>query len=223
MPVLPSSVLRSVAALAALSAIAAPSRAQAPASAPEFAATILMAGFERPLEVRQAGLKRRVDVATGAVVQTFISDRSRGALIVMTAAGRRRLAFVFPLLASETGAPAPLDLSALGPGAALNRIGASTVAGRPCQLWRFQGEGGRGGVVCATPEGIVLQMKPDGRTTPLFQVQRLTYGRQDPRWFAPPPDFQVAVLPGTGAPPRFAPPVQAQPQPAPKATAPVRR
>lgn len=206
----PSSLFR-VAAAVALALLAAPAQAQVapqtPPPAPDFYATVFVAGFERPLEVRQSGLKRRVDVASGAVVQTFVTDRGRRALIVMTAAGRRRLAFVFPLAAEEAGAPVPLDLASMQ-GAKLNRIGGSSVAGRSCALWRYTGYLGRSGVVCATPEGLVLQLTPDGRDRPLMQVLTLTPARQDPKWFVPPPDYQISVLPGTGgipapvAPPR---------------------
>jgi hypothetical protein len=197
MPLRPSSLYRVAVLLATLAGQGAPARAQTPRVAPEFYATVFVAGFERPLEVRQSGLKRRVDVASGAVVQSFITDRTRGALIVMTAAGRRRLAFVFPLAAEEANAPVPLDLSALQ-GARLNRIGGSSVAGRPCGLWRYTGYLGRNGVVCATDDGLVLQLTPDGRSSPLMQVLTLTQARQDPSWFRPPPDYQLAVVPGAG-------------------------
>src|SRR6516162_3499794 len=88
--------LRLAAALAPLLLGAAwPGAAQAPAAPPDFYAVVALAGFEAPIEIRQSGLKRRVDVATGGIVQTYVSDRTRGALIVMTAAGRRRVALVF--------------------------------------------------------------------------------------------------------------------------------
>lgn len=175
-----------------------PGAAQAPAPPPDFYAVVALAGFERPLEIRQSGLRRRVDVATDAIVQSFVSDRMRGALIVMTAAGRRRVALVFPLPGGEAGAPLPLELGLLGQAQRLTRIGSSTVAGRPCALWRYVGYLGHSGQVCATAEGLILELKPDGRPTPLFQVQSLTLGRQDPRWFGIPADYQIAALPGTG-------------------------
>lgn len=179
-------------------AAAAPGVAQSPAPSPEFAASVLVAGFERPVEVRQSGLKRRVDVATAGVVQTFVADRARGSLTVMTAAGRRRVAFVFPMTFEETAPPLPMELRLVERSARVSKVGASTVAGRPCSLWRYAGWAGRNGVLCAAADGVILSFRPDGRTTPLFQVARIVYARQDPRAFAPPPDYQVAALPGIG-------------------------
>ncbi|HWE46184.1 MAG TPA: hypothetical protein VG407_09150 [Caulobacteraceae bacterium] len=183
--------------------MALPSLAQAPVTGgprlePDFYAVIGVAGFERPVEVRQSGAKRREDVATGGVVQTFLTDRTRGALVVMTAAGQRRVAFFFPLSPGQASPPLPLDLVDLQATAKLNRIGAANVAGRPCNLWRYNGYLNRSGIVCATSDGIVLQLTPDGRHSPLFSVVSITFARQDPRWFTIPPDYQVASLPGEG-------------------------
>lgn len=176
---------------------AAPGQAQAPRLPPEFHARVFLAGFPSQLEVRQAGLRRRVDVATGGIVQTFISDRSRGALVVMTAAGRQRLAFLFPLSGAEVNPPIPLDISAFA-GARMTTMGASRVGGRPCRLQRYTAYLGRSGVICASADGLVLQMTPDGRRQPLFQVMSITFAKQDNRWFTPPPDYQLSALPGTG-------------------------
>ncbi len=182
--------------------LAAPGLAQTPASGPrlepDFYAVIGVAGFERPVEVRQSGAKRREDVATGGVVQTFLTDRARGALVVMTAAGQRRVAFFFPLSPGHASPPLPLDLADLQATAKLNRVGGANVAGRPCNLWRYNGYLNRSGMVCATNDGIVLQLTPDGRHTPLFSVVSITFARQDPRWFTIPPDYQIASLPGEG-------------------------
>lgn len=193
----PSSPAIALAVAAGLALVAAPGQAQAPRMPPEFHARVFLAGFPTQLEVRQAGLRRRVDVATGGIVQTFISDRTRGALVVMTAAGRQRIAFLFPLAAAEANAPVPLDISAFA-GVRMTTMGASRVGGRPCRLQRYTGYLGRSGVICASADGLVLQMTPDGRRQPLFQVMSITYAKQDNRWFVPPPDFQLSALPGTG-------------------------
>lgn len=193
----PSSLILCLAAGLGLALAAAPGQAQAPRMPPEFHSRVFVAGFERPLEVRQAGLKRRVDVATGAIVQSFISDRTRGSLVVMTAAGRRRVAFVFPLAQQEVNAPIPIDVSAFA-GARMTRMGASRVGGRPCTLQRYVGYMGRNGQLCVSADGLVLQMTPDGRRSPLYQVLSITFAKQDQRWFRPPPDYQVSALPGTG-------------------------
>jgi hypothetical protein len=211
-----SRVVRGTVLGLALALCAAPGLAQAPVTGgprlePDFYAVIGVAGFERPVEVRQSGAKRREDVATGGVVQTFLTDRARGALVVMTAAGQRRVAFFFPLSPGQASPPLPLDLADLQATAKLNRVGAANVAGRPCNLWRYNGYLNRSGMVCATNDGIVLQLTPDGRKSPLFSVISITFARQDPRWFTIPPDFQIASLPGEGgvavapAPPAPAP------------------
>jgi hypothetical protein len=193
----PSSLIASIAAMVGLAAAAAPGEAQAPRLPPDFHARVFLAGFGNQLEVRQSGLRRRVDLASGGLVQSFISDRTRGALVVMTAAGRQRVAFLFPLSQAEVNPPVPLDVSAFG-STRMTRMGASRVAGRPCNLMRYSGYGGRSGVICASQDGLVLQMTPDGRRQPLFQVMSITYARQENRWFVPPPDYQLSALPGTG-------------------------
>jgi hypothetical protein len=191
-------VRRVVGTLAAGLLSAAPAGADPSNAPPDFHATARLAGFEQPIEIRQSGLKRRIDLATDAVVQSYIADRGKGVLFVLTAAGRRRLALVFPLGREDADIPVPLDLVALGSAARLDRIGGSRVAGRPCAIWRYTAYLGRNGMVCATAEGVVLQLTPDGRSTPLFEVQVLDLARQDPRWFSPPPDYQIAALPGLG-------------------------
>lgn len=193
----PSSLVRAAAAGLGLLLAAAPTAAQTPKAPPDFHARVFVAGFDRPLEVRQSGLRRRTDLATGGVVQSIISDRTRGALVVMTAAGRRRIALLFPLATAEVNAPVPLELSQMS-GAQFTRMGAANVAGRPCQLHRYSRYLGRSGVLCASAEGLVLQLKPDGRTSPLFEVLSITYARQEQRWFVPPPDYQLSALPGVG-------------------------
>lgn len=192
-------------------ACAAAARADPPPHTPDFHAVARLAGFEQPIEIRQSGMKRRVDVATDAVVQSYIADRGKGMLMVLTAAGRRRLALVFPLGADPTETPLPATLSDFSAQAGLTQIGASEAAGRPCALYRYTGANGKRGVVCATDDGVVLQLTPDGRPTPLFEVRTLDYAPQDPRWFLPPPDYQIAVLPGIGglAKPPPAPPLDA--------------
>ena len=65
-------------------------------------------------------------------------------------------------------------------------------------------------MVCATDDGVVLQLTPDGRPTPLFEVETLDYAPQNPRWFLPPPEYQIAVLPGIGGIAKL------QPAPAPR-------
>jgi hypothetical protein len=193
----PSSPVPALAAVLGLALAAAPGQAQAPRLPPEFQARVFLAGFPNQLEVRQSGLRRRVDVATGGIVQTFISDRTRGALVVMTAAGRQRVAFLFPLSQGEVNPPVPLDVSAFG-SSRMTRMGASRVAGRPCVLMRYTAYAGRSGVICTSADGLVLQMTPDGRTQPLFQVMSITFAKQENRWFIPPPDYQLSALPGTG-------------------------
>lgn len=189
----------SLAVLIGLCVLAAPGQAQTPRVSPDYHARVWVAGFDQPVEVRQSGLRRRVEVAQGSLVQTYIVDRVRGSLTVMTAGGPDRVAFVFPVPREEHLSPLPLDLLVIERGAAqMTQVGASNIAGRPCQRYRYSGYLGRAGSICATREGIVLELHPDGRRRPLYQVQSLTPARQAPGWFAPTPDYQLAVLPGVG-------------------------
>jgi hypothetical protein len=160
--------------------------------------TARLAGFEQPIEIRVSGQKRRVDIATDAVVQSYIADRGKGVLMVLTAAGRRRVALVFPLGPDTAELLLPTELAGFDPKSPPMRIGASQAAGRPCTLHRYTGANGRKGVICVTADGIVLQLTPDGRPTPLYEVESLDLAPQDPRWFAIPPEYQISVLPGLG-------------------------
>lgn len=190
---------RFAAALIGVGLVAAPGQAQTPRVGPDFHARIWVAGFENPLEVRQSGLKRRIDIAEGGLVQTYITDRGHGSLTVMTAGGGERLAVVFPLPTEEVNSPLPLDRLVIERGAArLTRIGSSNIAGRSCQRYRYSEYLGRSGAICATRDGVVLELHPDGRRRPLFQVLSITPGRQEQGWFLPSPDYQIAVLPGVG-------------------------
>ena len=191
-------------------ALASSAPAQTPPvhATPDFYATVFVAGFEHPVEVRQSGLKRRVDVATGAVVQSFVTDRTRGVLIVMTAAGKRRLAFIFPVAQEEVNAPLPLDFAEFAAAQRVTRMGGSNIAGRACALWRFVGYLGRSGVACVTADNLVLQIMPDGRKSPILQVLTLTTARQDQTWFQVPPEYQISVVPGAGGPRIAAPPAR---------------
>lgn len=190
---------RFAAAVLAAGILAAPGQAQTPRVSPEFHARIWVAGFENPVEVRQSGLRRRIDIAEAGLVQSYIADRTRGSLTVLTAAGGKRLALVFPLPREEAYSPLPLDLLVVERAAArMNRIGSSNIAGRACERYRYGGYLGRSGAICATREGVVLELHPDGRRRPLFQVLALTPERQPASWFVPTPDYQIAVLPGMG-------------------------
>ncbi len=100
----------SLAALTGLCVLAAPGQAQTPRVSPDYHARVWVAGFDQPVEVRQSGLRRRVEVAQGSLVQTYIVDRVRGSLTVMTAGGPDRVAFVFPMPREEHLSPLPLDL-----------------------------------------------------------------------------------------------------------------
>jgi hypothetical protein len=108
------------------------------------------------------------------------------------------VAFFFPLAPAQATPPLPLDLAEIQAAGKLTRVGGSNVAGRPCNLWRYNGYLNRAGMVCADNQGTILQLTPDGRRTPLFAITSLTYARQDPRWFTIPPDYQIASLPGEG-------------------------
>ena len=132
-----------------------------------------------------SGQKRRVDIATDAVVQSYIADRSQGRADGADrggAAAASRWCFRWGSEAVET--PLPTELEGFDPKSAPMRIGASQAAGGPARSIAMWARGGRKGVVCATGDGIVLQLTPDGRPTPLFEVESLDWAPQDPRWFA---------------------------------------
>ncbi len=161
-------------------------------------AKVKVAGFATAVDIRQSGAKTRVDLTAGGVLQSYIADRDKGVLISLTATGQNRIALVFPLDRAEGVIPLPLDLSVLVRQATLKVVGASIVGGRPCRLVEFSNYLNQSGLLCASPENIILQMTRKGQNKPLFEVLELSMGPQDPKWFRTPPDYQIAVVPAIG-------------------------
>lgn len=161
-------------------------------------ARIRVAGFAQPVELRRSGLHTRVDLSAGGVVQTYIADREKGVLIAMTATGQNRLALVFPLDRAAAVVPLPIDLPVLTTGATVKPVGATMVAGRSCRLMEFTGYLGQAGMICVAADNLILQMTRQGKREPLFQVTELVIAHQDAKWFRPPPDYQVTVVPAIG-------------------------
>jgi hypothetical protein len=161
-------------------------------------AHIRVAGFAQPVELRRSGLHTRIDLSAGGVLQTYIADREKGVLIAMTATGQNRLALVFPLDRAAAVVPLPIDLPVLAANATVKPVGAAMVAGRSCRLMEFSGYLGQAGMICVAADNLILQMTKQGRNEPLFQVTDLVVARQDAKWFRPPPDFQVTVVPAIG-------------------------
>ncbi len=165
---------------------------------PDFAAYARLAGYSNMVEIRVSGKKSRVEVATDALVQTFIEDRERGVLTVLTGSFGRRLAYQFPLPASGPPVPLPLTAPQMAAAQRLQKIGADNVAGIPCALYRYAGYLNGSGEACVSREGVVLRLRPNGRKDPVFQVERLVFRKQDPALFTVPLDYTRAALPGMG-------------------------
>jgi|GEM_PF-1030750 len=161
-------------------------------------ARVKVAGFTSPVEIRQSGARTRVDLTAGGVLQSYIADREKGVLISLTATGQNRMALVFPLDRADGVTPLPLDLAVFVRQATLKVVGASMVNGRPCRLIEFSNYLNQSGLLCASPENVILRMTDKGRRDPLFEVLDLTVGRQDAKWFRAPPDYQIAVVPAIG-------------------------
>jgi len=157
-----------------------------------------VAGFSMPVELHQSGVRSRIDLSEGGVLQTYIADRDKGILISMTATGQSRIALVFPLDRSEGIVPLPMDLAIFARQARLKVIGAASIAGHPCRMIEFNDYLGQDGIVCASPENFILQMTRKGHKEPLFQVTEIIVGKQDPKWFRAPPEYQLAVVPSLG-------------------------
>lgn len=158
-----------------------------------------VAGFSGPVELRRSGARTRIDLSEGGALQAYITDRDKGLLIAMTASGQSRTALVFPLDHAEAVLPLPLDFATLtAAGAQTQAVGASIVNGRSCRLLSFSGYLNQAGMICVTPDNLILRMTSSGRRDPLFEVTDLAEGKQDPKWFRTPPDYQLAVVPGIG-------------------------
>ncbi len=164
----------------------------------DFAAFVRLAGFSNLLEIRQSGQKRRIEIATDALVQTFVEDRENGALMVLMGSFGRRLAYVFPMPTAQGVVPLPLDHHQLMAAERLRRLGADNVAGVPCDLYRYQNYQGTSGEACVAKEGVVLRLRPDGRKDPVMQIERIVFMPQEDSYFQLPPTYSRVALPGIG-------------------------
>ncbi len=172
--------------------------AKGAASHADLYARVKVAGFTTPVDIRQSGPRTRMDLTAGGILQSYIADREKGVLISLTATGQNRIALVFPLDRADGVIPLPLDLAVLVQQATLKVVGASMVGGRACRLIEFSNYLNQSGMICASAENVILQMTKKGQRNPLFEVLELSMSRQDPKWFRPPPDYQVAVVPAIG-------------------------
>lgn len=185
----------------------------APVSHVELSAKVRVAGFAAPVDIRQSGAKTRVDLTASGMLQSYIADREKGVLISLTTTGQSRTALVFPLDRAEGVVPLPLDLSVLVRQATLKVVGVSMVGGRPCRLIEFSNYLSQSGLLCASPENVILQMTKKGQNKPLFEILELSMGAQDPKWFRAPPDYQIAVVPAIGGASAQGGDMVTQPQP----------
>ncbi len=168
------------------------------APVPDFAAYARLAGFSNLVEIRSSGKKRRVEIATDALVQIFIEDREKGVLTMLTGSFGRRLAYQFPLPDNGPPVPMPIDSRQMAAASRLQKIGADNVSNIPCALYRYSGYLGGAGEVCVSREGVVVRLRPDGRKDPVYQIERLVFRKQDPNYFIAPVDYTRAALPGMG-------------------------
>ncbi len=158
-----------------------------------------VAGFSGPVELRRSGARTRIDLSEGGALQAYITDRDKGLLIAMTASGQSRTALVFPLDHAEAVLPLPLDFATLtAAGAQTQPVGASIVNGRSCRLMSFSAYLNQAGMICVSPDNLILRMTSSGRRDPLFEVTDMAVAKQDPKWFRTPPEYQLAVVPGIG-------------------------
>ena len=161
----------------------------------QFYAKIRLSGLKYPLEVRQTGPLRRIDLAEGGLVQTYILDQEKGTLLVLSLVGKDRLAFIVPARTGGGAAALPLKTSELAPGTLVQAQGSRVVAGQTCMLKRFSGHLGRSGQIC-TRRDVIILFQLDGAKTPIFVIEQISFAPQAPKWFRVPPDYRLSVLPG---------------------------
>jgi len=77
------------------------------------------------------------------------------------------------------------------PGAVLTRGVESVVAGLRCTDWSWA-EDAEARIVCATPDGVLLRLVVNGKTT--VEARSVSYALQPPELFEIPPDYAPAFL-----------------------------
>lgn len=183
-------------ALAALLLLATPALAQdRPALTPtrDVAVTYRVAAEGQSGEVRMAWLAAqqllRMDLPGG-----------QGWMLVNLRDGSGFLAMepMRSLMALPPGASAHERLTA-SPGARFAREGEDRVAGTACTNWRVE-EGGEGGRLCITQDGVVLRADGTRRTGQgRMEAIAVAYGPQDPQRFRRPEGFREVQSPFSGS------------------------
>jgi hypothetical protein len=160
------------------------------------AATMTINGSAMAETIYRDGAKMRTEMngPAGQMINIVNSD-THEAFSIMHIAGRT-MATRTDLSQVQTGTHAPVDVDALRAQmqSRSHRLGSCSAAGENGSEWTIDAPAGvatTGGArsMCVTNDGIMIQMKADGKL--VFDTQSLQRGPQDPSLFQLPPGAQV--------------------------------
>lgn len=123
--------------------------------------------------------RQRVEMEDSATV--MLTDYRLRALMVLDTTRRTATVTEAPGHPAPPGAPAPGQWT---------RLGASSVAGQDCVLWRGADSDGQPGDFCYTADGLLLSASRSGQV--LLRAQSVSRAAQAESLFDPPPGYRRA-------------------------------
>ena len=100
---------------------------------------------------------------------------------------RHRMALVRDPSREVVDVPAPPSPDQPGGGAGYTRVGADTVAGLACTVWRTVDTRGAETLACYTLDGVLLRARAAGKV--MMEAVSVNYATQDTALFQPPADY----------------------------------
>ncbi|HYF07542.1 MAG TPA: DUF4412 domain-containing protein [Acetobacteraceae bacterium] len=141
-------------------------------------------GQEMSMSWLAAGRMMRVDLPGGMGFMVADQQNQRG-FMVMEA---QRMIMDVPM-AQAAGHMRALE------NARFTRGGSDTVAGTPCTVWRYEGQG-QSGTACVTADGVLLRSQTNaGGQNVTMEAVRVAYGPQDPARYQRPQGYQSMQMP----------------------------
>jgi hypothetical protein len=137
------------------------------------------------IERRRWLVNERLVRSDGPDKSTTLFDRDAHEITVLNPKNRTYLKL-------EGSLREPLDPER---GKPLKRGGDTVVAGLSCTDWSWTDDV-EIHTVCLTPDGVLLRLVIDGRTT--MQARTVSFGKQPPELFRVPTDYTPALAPGGG-------------------------
>jgi hypothetical protein len=140
-------------------------------------------------QIRYQGGKMRIDASgSNGPTTAYVDMPARTAVVLV---GMQGMNMALEVDLNELGIP---DISSLSG----ERLGAETVAGEACDVWRFiDRKTSRPGLACVTPDGIPMWAGEES-ARPVMTITSLRRGPQNPAYLDPPPGLATIRASGLG-------------------------